>query len=65
MGPVEDLEIQRRSLAMLPPGAPGLRREDALALIGRLQAAEQRIVDLERELHRSAASRHPSSGRGV
>lgn len=33
MGTVEDLEIQRRSLAMLAPGAPGLKREAAIELI--------------------------------
>lgn len=47
---------------MLPPGSPGLRREEALSLIGRLQAAEHRIVDLERELYEAAARRHPAGG---
>ena len=63
MGPSENLEIRRCSLAMLAPGSPsGLSREDALALIAQLQRAQGRIVDLERDLH-AAVVRHPASGR--
>jgi hypothetical protein len=62
MGPVEDLEIRRRSLAMLSPGASsGLSREDGLRLIEQLQKAQSRIVELERDLH-AAIVRHPSAG---
>ncbi len=62
MGPNEDLEIRRRSLAMLSPGARSdLSREDAMALIEQLQGARRHIVDLEREIH-AAATRHPAGG---
>ena len=62
MGPFEDLEIRRRSLAMLPPGSDAfLKREEALTLMERLQKSERRIVELERLVH-DAECRHPSSG---
>jgi hypothetical protein len=61
MGPIEDLEIRRRSLAMLSPGTPsGLSREDGIRLIEELQQAQRRIVELERDLH-AAVVCHPSS----
>ena len=61
MGPIEDLEIRRRSLAMLSPGVSSdLSREDAIQLIEQLQLAQRRIVELERDLH-AAVVRHPSS----
>ena len=61
MGPIEDLEIRRRSLAMLSPGvSSGLNREEGIRLIEDLQQAQRRIVELERDLH-AAVVRHPSS----
>ena len=58
MGPIEDLEIRRRSLAMLPSGsASGLSREEAVSLIAELQAAQHRVVDLEHELEGAAPRR--------
>ena len=36
------IENVRRSLAMLPPGAPGLSREDAMLL---LELLEQRMAE--------------------
>ena len=48
MGPNEDLEIQRRSLAMLTPGARSdLSREEAISLIEEVQGARKRIVELD------------------
>jgi hypothetical protein len=35
----ELVENRRRSVAMLPPGAPALNREEALALLEQLKAA--------------------------
>jgi hypothetical protein len=35
----ELVENRRRSIAMLPPGAPALNRDEALELLGQLQAA--------------------------
>lgn len=64
MGVVEDLEIQRRSLAMLRPDAPsGLSREDAMDLIERLQDALQRIAELERASQGASVRGHPAGGR--
>jgi hypothetical protein len=34
---LHELEAQRRSLAMAPPGSPGLDREDAMALMAECQ----------------------------
>jgi hypothetical protein len=62
MGPNEDLEIRRRSLAMLTPGARSdLSREEAISLIEEVQGARKRIVELEREI-REATTRHPAAG---
>lgn len=47
-----ELEILRRSVAMLSPGAPALRREDALRLLGELAAVEARLERLLAELRR-------------
>jgi hypothetical protein len=59
------LEVRRRSLAMLPPGAPsGLSREEALELIAelqRLRTALDASADSRDEQAR-AVGRHPSGG---
>jgi hypothetical protein len=61
VGPIEDLEIRRRSLAMLSLGvSSGLNREEGIRLIEELQQAQRWIVELERDLH-AAVVRHPSS----
>jgi hypothetical protein len=61
MGPIEDLEIKRRSLAMLSPGASsGMSREDGMRLIENLQQAQRRIVELERDLHAAVVCQPPS-----
>ncbi len=52
-----ELENKRRSLAMLSPQAPsGLTREEAIALIEEVQAAEDRLRALRAELRRLAES---------
>jgi hypothetical protein len=44
--PIPELvENQRWSIAMLPPGAPALYRDDALELLAQLEAA---LVELRR-----------------
>lgn len=49
----EDLERQRRSMAMLTPGQPaGLSREDAVELLAELQQARRRLDQLEDGLRR-------------
>ncbi len=50
---LEDLERQRRSLAMLTPGQPaGLSREDAVELLAELHQARRRLDQLEDGLRR-------------
>lgn len=44
------IESLRRSLAMLPAQAPGLRREEAMRLLAELQEADQRIQKLREGL---------------
>jgi hypothetical protein len=47
--PIPELvENRRRSIAMLPPGAPALNRDETLELIGQLVRALQEIRDLRR-----------------
>jgi len=41
----ELVENQRRSIAMLPTGAPALNRDEALELLGQLEAA---LVELRK-----------------
>jgi hypothetical protein len=41
-----ELEGERRSLAMLPPGSPGLDREEAMRLMAECQALELRLTQL-------------------
>ena len=49
---VKDSEIEslRRSLAMLPAQAPGLRREEAMRLLAELQEMDRRLRDLRQGL---------------
>jgi hypothetical protein len=57
------LEIRRRSLAMLAPGAPaGLSREEAIQLIERLQEALAEVRELREDVA-AALGRHPSGRR--
>jgi len=42
-----EIEHVRRSLAMLPAGAEGLDREDAIAVLGRLRDPTTRLRRLE------------------
>ena len=53
----DELELLRRSVATLAPGARALRREEALRLLGELGEVEQRLAP--------AAARAPAVGRGV
>jgi hypothetical protein len=60
----EELEIRRRSIAMLPPGAPAIAREDALMLLSELadlRRSLQAPVDAERQ---ASSRRHPARGGG-
>jgi ABC-type taurine transport system ATPase subunit len=47
-----ELDILRRSLAMLTPGVPALRREQALELLDELVEVQHRLDRLKRELRR-------------
>ncbi|MEO0495499.1 MAG: hypothetical protein AAF081_18990 [Actinomycetota bacterium] len=42
-----EIEHFRRSLAMLPAGADALKREEAMALLGRLRDATARLRRVE------------------
>jgi hypothetical protein len=47
--PIPELvENQRRSIAMLPPGAPALNRDEALEVLRQLVEALRRLQKLER-----------------
>lgn len=46
------LEDLRRSIAMLPPQAPALDREKAMALLAELQAMEERLRRMRDGLER-------------
>jgi hypothetical protein len=50
-----ELEDLRRSLAMLPPGAAALDREAAMALLGELQALEDRLRRLRGGIEQALA----------
>lgn len=53
MARYHELENLRRSLAMLPPGAPaGLTREEEMALMAQTQAALRRLERLRDGLAR-------------
>lgn len=63
-----ELEIIRRSLAMLTPGQKALRREDAIDLVEELAELTKRLETLRRGLARlveedDAAALHPSGRR--
>ena len=45
-----EIEHFRRSLAMLPAGADALKREEAMALLGRLRDATARLRRMEQGL---------------
>lgn len=47
-----ELEIMRRSLAMLSPGVQALAREDAIALVEELTAVQDRLDHLREGLRR-------------
>ena len=47
-----ELEVLRRSVAMLTPGARALTREQALALMEELQDVQQRLAQLRAALRR-------------
>ena len=50
--PIRELvENERRSIAMLPPGAPALNRDDALDLLEQLAEALRRLKAVERDIH--------------
>jgi hypothetical protein len=42
-----EIEHLRRSLAMLPPGADALKREEAMALLARLREVTARLRRVE------------------
>ncbi len=46
------LEIMRRSIAMLSPGVPALSREEALGLFAELTEVEGRLDQLRNDLRR-------------
>ena len=49
--PIPELvENRRRSIAMLPPGAPALNRDEALKLLEQLQAALRELRGLRAQL---------------
>ena len=49
--PIPELvENRRRSIAMLPPDAPGLSRAEALELLEQLEAALREVRELRRRL---------------
>jgi hypothetical protein len=45
----EFVENRRRSVAMLAPGAPALNRDEALELLGQLEAALVELRNLRRQ----------------
>ncbi|MDP9402615.1 MAG: hypothetical protein M3P85_04630 [Actinomycetota bacterium] len=49
-----DLEILRRSIAMLTPGAHALSREEALRLLSELREVQGRLDQLKATLRRLA-----------
>ncbi|HTW97793.1 MAG TPA: hypothetical protein VMD59_03395 [Acidimicrobiales bacterium] len=62
MTTAEELEIRRRSIAMLPPGAPAIVREDALALLAEL-AELRRSAASPSQSEEARGSRRPGGGR--
>lgn len=53
----EHIENVRRSIAMLPTGAPALSREDALEVLEELQRLQRAARDLRRALNDLAIGR--------
>jgi hypothetical protein len=45
-----EIETLRRSMAMLPPQAAGLNREEAMRLLSELQEMDQRLRDVREGL---------------
>jgi hypothetical protein len=45
-----EIESLRRSMAMLPPQAAGLNREEAMRLLSDLQEMDQRLGDVRESL---------------
>jgi hypothetical protein len=45
-----EIENLRRSVAMLPPQAAGLSREEAMRLLAELQAMDQRLRNVQEGL---------------
>jgi hypothetical protein len=58
----EDLEIRRRSIAMLPPGSPAVSREDALVLLAELAELRRFVDEPDRAAQDGCVRRHPASG---
>jgi len=50
-----ELETLRRSLAMLPPGAPAFDREQAISLVRELQELERQLRTLREGLQQLLA----------
>jgi len=48
----ELIENRRRSIAMLPPGAPALNRDEALELLDQLKAALHEVRRLRAQVER-------------
>jgi hypothetical protein len=57
-----ELENLRRSLAMLPPQAAGLSREEAMGLLAELQEMDKRLRELRDGLLALVALASPESG---
>ena len=56
--PIPELvENRRRSIAMLPTGAPALNRDEALELLGQLAEALRQLRNLKRSTDGEAGSR--------
>jgi hypothetical protein len=60
MTTAEELEIRRRSIAMLPPGSPAIGREDALVLLAELAELRRFVDDPDRAEQEACARRHPA-----
>jgi hypothetical protein len=54
-----EIEHLRRSLAMLPAGSEALKREDAMALLGRLRDVTARLRRVEEGLRALVADELP------
>jgi hypothetical protein len=54
-----EIEHLRRSLAMLPAGSEALKREDAMALLGRLRDVTARLRRIEEGLRALVVDESP------